>query len=246
MNEEYLQILNSFGKSTVLAIQAAKDRGQLRKVIAVAHQQLDEIGAGIQKQSNVKLACREGCSFCCYLKVEVSPEEVFLIAEYIRRNLAPAQITEIKKKAKENAVEIQSLTWEEQAGRNIPCALLSEGKCSVYSVRPSVCRKFHATTVDTCKYSYDNPSDFQSKGSENPDLKAVLSFANQGIREGFRSQGFDPNMYDLNCALSEALEDSNAEIKWRAKKRAFSLKSFAKEPVGLLATPENEQQQSET
>ena len=37
------------------------------------------------ERKGLKLACREGCSLCCSLRVDVFAHEVFLVARHIRK-----------------------------------------------------------------------------------------------------------------------------------------------------------------
>jgi hypothetical protein len=42
-----------------------------------------------QTGSASRVACREGCSYCCHLSVEVAAPEALAVAEHIRRHWSP-------------------------------------------------------------------------------------------------------------------------------------------------------------
>ncbi len=75
--------------------------------------------------------CRKGCSYCCYMKVAVSPLE----AEYIQTNLRIKQRPNLQRKD----------TY------GTPCPFLKDGACSIYEYRPFVCRR-HLTFFDNPRW----------------------------------------------------------------------------------------------
>jgi uncharacterized protein len=75
------------------------------------------------------MSCKNGCSACCHYKINLSPIEV----EYIEKNTLIHRSINIA------------------PGRNFhgePCPFLKNNSCSIYEVRPFVCRKHHAFTSD--------------------------------------------------------------------------------------------------
>lgn len=84
-------------------------------------------------------ACRKGCNHCCYMAVAVSSFEADMIGRYLGRNKEEAAAVPLDKYANPNA---RNKSVEDFTG--VPCTLLgTDGKCTVYPVRPIACRTHH-------------------------------------------------------------------------------------------------------
>jgi Fe-S-cluster containining protein len=97
----------------------------------------DAIKELISNEKEKTPSCGKGCSFCCYLKTDISDDEAVLLTEYSR---------EIGFKIDYNYLEEQIVKTDEDFLK-IPyakrkCVFLNEeGACSVYEHRPIACRK---------------------------------------------------------------------------------------------------------
>jgi Fe-S-cluster containining protein len=104
----------------------------------------DHVLAGLHAKQppSRPLACGNGCSWCCHLHVDAKAPEIFLIADYVKDILAPApeEIDALKQRLTTVAARTEGLDPGRRALAKIPCALLVDGRCSVYKVRPLACR----------------------------------------------------------------------------------------------------------
>ena len=75
------------------------------------------------------IACANGCSHCCHDGVEISSLEAASISNFSGRAARPIQ---------------KSILRTDKPYRGSPCPFLVEDSCSVYEVRPLVCRN-HAS-----------------------------------------------------------------------------------------------------
>ena len=77
------------------------------------------------------VTCRKGCAHCCRIPVAISAGEARQIAKFIGRTAHPVSTP---------------ATREENIARftGKPCPFLKDNLCTVYEVRPMVCRLFHS------------------------------------------------------------------------------------------------------
>ena len=124
-------------------------------------------------------------------------------------------------KAKDNKKKMAMLSHSKRIVTNVACPLLIENACSIYNVRPSMCRKIHSTNVDACKHSYEHPEDNNVENAEHPVLSAITMTMLTAARDGFISHKLDDTVYDLNDVLVFALEDDKYKKRWLNGKKAF-------------------------
>lgn len=80
------------------------------------------------------VACRKGCSHCCYTAVLVPHAEADVIGKRIKRKPERA-------KARRDAKDLPY-------GYDHPCTFLVNDECSIYENRPTVCRVHYSLDVD--------------------------------------------------------------------------------------------------
>jgi len=176
----------------------------------------------ITERAHVRVDCREGCSLCCRsLRVDVFAHEVFLIAHYIRDHFTSEEMSELRLRLAEHSSKVAPLTPFEHATRNLPCPLLRDGRCSVYSARPHSCRRHHSTDVAACQFTFDHPTNLESPAAHDRDLFKELTGAMRGNIEAYRALVFDGTIYELGTALDEALADPSCWQHWREHEEAF-------------------------
>ena len=98
--------------------------------IDVLWQSVDELG----KVAAPYVACRKGCSHCCYLSVLISAPEAALIGKRI--GVKPVTVEGITEPG------------DIKPGYDNPCPFLKRGECSIYEARPLVCRKHFNVDTD--------------------------------------------------------------------------------------------------
>ncbi|GGY81040.1 hypothetical protein GCM10011613_27620 [Cellvibrio zantedeschiae] len=186
-----------------------------------SYQRFDKIIAKSIEESPTKPACKAGCFYCCYYKVEVKAHEVLLIREHMQKNLALELRNEILTSAKANAALISTLTPTEHLSTNIKCPFLIANQCSIYEARPFRCRSFHAVQVDACEASHANPSDFSIATELIEDVSHYSDALSQGFEAAIMDSGLDHRTYDLNTALLEVFADDSIEKRYKRGKKAF-------------------------
>jgi len=183
----------------------------------------------VKNENKLSLACKPGCFYCCYMKVDAKAHEVLYILEEIKRTYNEKQLDELQTRCKQHKKAIALKTVEEQMGANLCCPLLVECKCSIYKARPFACRNFHSLAIDKCIEGYEKPEDLDAGGEEDNYLSTVGRAVWCATSTTFLNNGYDDRTYDLGSALSEALTNPACARRWRSKKHAFSSSCIAKE-----------------
>jgi len=156
---------------------------------ALARALHDEMDAGVAAReeaiagSGHTLACARGCSACCEIVLMSYEAEALAVARYLARpeNAAArshfaaayprwrAAVGDLADRAREAAArgdaEGVGAAASEAALRHVLCAFNQGGACTVYEVRPNVCRGCHA--LDTAEHC-------RAGGSERP---TVMEFS---------------------------------------------------------------------
>lgn len=175
------------------------------------------------------LACRAGCTWCCHFTVDVRAAEVFGILDFVEQSFTPEEKARVYAEVRANSGALRNLTEHERVTRNLKCPFLTEGRCTIYPVRPQSCRNYHATNVAGCQQSYEEPGNLDI----DPDFAPGVYQAGQAHVEAFSAgmgeAGYDVKAYELNCALDAALADPGARERFESRLEPFT--SLAGEDV---------------
>lgn len=155
--------------------------------------------------------CKAGCSYCCHVRVEVLEPEVFQIVEELKK--LPQQefeaLIERLRKHAETAKGVAVLDYR------IMCPFLKENLCSIYHVRPAVCRKGHSLDVEKCK----------TPGAEIPQsLEVVLKSEAliKGTADAYRRVNLSASQHELGQAVLLALTDETVMSRWFNGEKVFN------------------------
>ena len=181
----------------------------------------DQTNTRLIAERGTRLACHEGCSTCCTLRVDVFAHEVLLVAHHIRTRFSPEALSELLARLAAHSERVLPLTPFEHATQNVVCPLLVDGRCSVYEVRPLSCRRHHSTDYAACLYTHDHPADLEFPGAHEPELFRTLTEAMRRTAAVYADGGYDVTIYELGSALAEALASSEIGEFWRDRQEAF-------------------------
>ncbi len=160
------------------------------------------------------LACQKGCAWCCSFQVTVPAGEVFRIADYLRENLSAEQLTKVRARLAEVVQKTAGMDGQERALSGVPCALLVDNACSVYPVRPLVCRGCSSTNAATCEEATKRPGvAVQSSATQ----RAIYDGTSVGLFSALAEAGWPIETYDLCSALLIALDNPEAADRWLAR-----------------------------
>lgn len=123
------------------------------------------------------------------------------------------------------ASRVDEMSRAEHYAANLPCALLVDGRCSVYAVRPSVCASFHSMSRARCEQSFHAPDGIGTPRNSRPALLELQAFADAVIEAtgaALAAVGLDNRKLELHQALRALLDDTKAADRWRAGGELFA------------------------
>ena len=203
--EEQSRIRESINAVSVRAscsIQKCTNACQALAFLKSLHSSIDAVVS--EPQSFVLTPeCKAGCSFCCSLKVEVSDPEAIQIAQHVQ-GLPQDERAKLINKLKLAAARKANLT---EPVRSDCAFLLEAGLCSIYTIRPSVCRKAHSLSVKACE-------ELAPEIPQNLNLLLQCEVIAAGTNEAFQQNNLHVGNNELSSAVLAALTTVNAAEEW--------------------------------
>ena len=120
------------------------------------------------KRAGTPVACAPGCDFCCHLRVSVFAHEAAALVHHLRARLTPADAAAVERRIAANAARIDAMTVAQHYAARLPCALLVDGRCSAYEVRPSACAAHHSLSRARCEHAFEHPEDHGTSKNSRP------------------------------------------------------------------------------
>lgn len=176
-------------------------------------QNISQIIDSIIQLKNISICCSKGCSFCCNIPVIINPSEIFMISKRINK-FEDSIKSMIICKIKENSENILKIGKDRHYISNIPCCFLINNECSIYSFRPSVCRRLCATDISNCKLSYENPSDESLEISQDVEIFTTTGIIITAFCKLIYEIGLDYHEYELNTALNLVIKSDSYLNSW--------------------------------
>lgn len=156
-----------------------------------------------------RIACRPGCAYCCVVNVAVLRPEAATIVAYLERKLSVSQFAALGLKIDEMYAGIRWLDDEERIRWQKPCVLLDDaGNCSVYPVRPLLCRGLTSIDAETCRQAIelnalaDAPSITVNLFQSFLYNQAFISMA-----QAMKNAGIENNSREMTAAIKTLLNE---------------------------------------
>ncbi len=164
-------------------------------------------------EATPQIACRSGCSWCCYLHVPMSQPEVQVILRYLQHRMSASERERLQQRIEATAQRLQTVKSSDRLGRRVPCAFLNlqDNRCSIYPVRPAACRDHHSTVVIACENSF-KAGQWSAPSHSRHDL--VANTATMAIAEACTQRGRDGSFDELHAALVHALSPGTTLDPW--------------------------------
>jgi Fe-S-cluster containining protein len=166
------------------------------------------------------LACREGCAWCCHRLVGTTAPEVFRIANYLQKHVAPQELERIQDQIVQRDEQRKSLREDRWSAARLPCPLLADNRCSVYPVRPLTCRGFNSSDARQCE-RWVKKRERVDVPTYEPQHR-LATFVLDGLRAGLSESGLPDDLLELTAALRVVLTLPNAFACWLAGEPIFA------------------------
>lgn len=171
-------------------------------------QEMTETALVRHRNNTSRIACGPGCAHCCVVNVSVLQPEAATIVAYLERKLSSDRLLTLKKKIEEMHTSIQWLDDEERIRWKQPCALLDDGgSCSVYPVRPLLCRGLTSIDAETCRQALDLISLAEAPSiTVNLFQSFLYNQAFMAFAQSLEKAGIDSRSTEMTAALKRILD----------------------------------------
>ena len=168
----------------------------------------DQMITTIKQRYRPALDCSEGCSYCCRKPgVLASVPELLRILEHVKATFDESETAALAERARGYAAQMEGRNTNAPVNESVPCPLLVNERCSVYEVRPLVCRGYNSTDVKACRTAHDNSSVLVPIFAP---IKDITDGATVGLSQQLASRELNASMIDLGRALNIAFTSGDA------------------------------------
>jgi len=168
--------------------------------------------------SRQRIACKAGCSHCCYMRVVATVPEVIALADFVALNFSKAQFAAMRKRVMN--VKTRGLTDEQWGVAHHACPLLVDGECSAYAARPLECRGYNSTDVRACRAAAKDYLEWEVP--MDAALMSTFKSAQAGLLQALTHFGHSPRLVELTAALRVIFRDECAIDRWLAGENPFA------------------------
>lgn len=189
--------------------------GLMGEVVAAAEGELAK-----HPLEDIKLACRAGCGSCCMLNVAVLFPEVVAIVDYVLKSWPPERLRTLIRRLDQLYRRVAGLDDEARLALREHCAFLDEeGLCSIYPVRPLICRSVTSTDAERCREALLEPW----PGAARPVFmyltqKHLMEAAFIGLGNALEETWFDARSGQLTVGVQHLLENPGLKEHFLAKR----------------------------
>lgn len=170
-----------------------------------------------------QFACQPGCSHCCEVPVKALVPEIFQIVAALQQLPAEAQ-QQWRARLQERIHVLQQRQQQEglpqqnsassQSWR-LPCVFLQDHLCTIYQLRPAVCRKAHSYHVTACA---DHLPEIPQSLQVLLQAEALI----KGTAAAYTAQQLDGSAHELTQAVLAALDDETLLSRWANGEAVFN------------------------
>lgn len=180
-----------------------------------------------EAETDDQIECRSGCSYCCHSQIKLTPAEALLIFFWINSNFTDKQIAALKQRISQNQFLTRGKNLRERVRikDTTPCIFLDKGSCSIYPVRPFICRGWTSYSRKACKdafHSGNHTAEIESSAPSN----YVFFCARETVRQVCRHRGLECEPLVLPEAMDICFCSRSPFSLWLQKKPLFIDRDF--------------------
>ncbi len=199
-------------------------RESILSIIESVYRDGDEYVSVSELKENVasRIECNVGCCYCCHTRVSVTPAESLIICHHIKSRYSLKQmdtlmkrIVSILRQLKEKAENELELFWSKT-----PCVFLDNDKCSIYSVRPFICRAWHSLSKDQCQRAFESENQ-DAEIDSTPFRGMIYGTLRKFLNDFSESNGCSTTRRDLPTALRITLAHNDPFEAWLRGENLF-------------------------
>tara|TARA_B100000029_G_scaffold515678_1_gene623932 strand:- start:5130 stop:5903 length:774 start_codon:yes stop_codon:yes gene_type:complete len=204
-------------------LEIAKKEGNIDSPIKFLQSQ---INLSLDSSGTTQLACKKGCSHCCYIWVSATAPEVLYVSKLVKK-----MGEKVIKKIRQANDFTKDFDFETRHEHPNPCPLLNDNVCSIYNSRPSACRYAASGNADICSRAYHGLSN-ESIPIPTTHIRGSQAYS-LAFAIALKKSGFSYHAYEFNSALIRALDTKNAQKAWLSGDDIFS--NVQKETVDIFS-----------
>ena len=184
----------------------------LEQVIGLSEKIVDRSQDGLSGSS---VACAEGCAWCCHAQVKVTPLEALVLLARVQTAFSPEERRQLQHRIDNNRRLTEGRALEHRVGlkAQTPCIFLEQGRCTVYPVRPLICRAWASCSRQACREAFasgDCTAEIEAPVAGN----FVYGLARQAIEQACRSRGVAWEPLELPRAMACCMETPGIFDRW--------------------------------
>lgn len=167
------------------------------------------------------LDCHKGCATCCTLRVTATAPEVLMLARFIRA-LHPALLQrgiDLPAQVASADTCTQGLDEPQRIAARQRCPFIAQGVCVIYQVRPLACRGLASYDKRACAQAASGKIDAIPYSEPHMRMRSLVQNA---LQSALRDARLAWGSYELNQALTLALQDPALEQRWLSGDDVFA------------------------
>jgi Fe-S-cluster containining protein len=212
-------LFEKLGATVLKRLRKTRNPNDLLNVLASSQKEFDRAMASAPVAARESIACRAGCGACCHVPIGLLAHEVLIVAHHVQLHFSPTDLEALIERTAAHRAAVAGRSNLERTLLRRPCALLKEGSCSVYEVRPEACRSHHSHNAAACQTNIDSGN--EAIDVYIPGVRGRMFAVMLAIDQAVAEAGFDGQAYDFGSALHEALTNSLCLVRWLQRQSAF-------------------------
>ncbi len=198
-----------------------------RKAIELAWYWLDRMDEAIERIVSLEclpepIDCQPGCHYCCYNQPIVTPPEALLIGHSVEKTFTDRERSGLFERMASILELIRDKGQDEivMMRHELPCIFLTNGMCSVYEVRPAICRACSSTSAEHCATVFES-RDTRARLRCYAQIREIFQTAHAGLIENCEDMGCQSDFLLITEAMHDYFQHPRPIEAWLAGDKIF-------------------------